>query len=195
MNRIYTKTGDKGTTGIHGGERVSKTCARIEANGALDELNTAIGIARAHLVTDHKMQPDLREIQMTLMTLMSIVATPDERRCQNVNTIPDNLVENIENLIDKTISECSPSDYFILPGGTVASAFLHQARVVARRAERELWRLNAEDSVPEEILKYINRLSDFFFVLARNEMESNGMDEERWKMFAYKKGAKKGGEK
>ncbi len=96
MKRIYTRTGDKGLTAIHGGERVSKTDVRIEANGELDELNVAIGIVRSFLSDDHRWQEPLRNIQMTIMPLMSLVATPDARRNENPNKLPDTLTEEIE---------------------------------------------------------------------------------------------------
>ncbi len=187
MRRIYTRTGDQGMTGIHGGGRVRKTDIRIEANGCIDELNVAIGIVRSFMPVDHPWQNDLKEIQLTLMTVMSLVATPSSKRELNPNHLPENLVTNIEHRIDEVTAQSSESEYFILPGGSIVSAFLHQCRVAARRAERRLWQLNAEDTVPENILAYINRLSDLFFALARHEMQASGLDEERWKAFAYKR--------
>lgn len=187
MKRIYTRTGDKGLTAIHGGERVSKTDVRIEANGQLDELNVAIGIVRSMLPTDYRWQEKLREIQLTMMLMMSLVATPSTRRRENPNSLPETLVEDMERLIDEITAECGESEYFILPGGTPAAAFMHQARVVARRAERRLWTLNEIDTVPDEILKYINRLSDLFFIMARYEMKNARINEELWKSFRYKR--------
>ena len=174
-------------TGIHGGSRVKKTDIRIEANGCIDELNVAIGLVRSFMPIDHLWQNGLKEIQLTLMTVMSLVATPNEKRERNPNRLPETLVTGIENWIDKATAQSSESEYFILPGGNPLSAFLHQCRVAARRAERALWQLNEEDSVPEAILQYVNRLSDLFFALARHEMQSAGIDEERWKAFAYKR--------
>lgn len=187
LNRIYTRTGDRGTTAIHGGDRVAKTDQRIEANGTLDELNTTIGIVRSYLDLASTLQAPLKEIQLSLMSIMSIVATLSIKRDINPNKLPEDIVAHIEALIDEFNSRCSRSEYFILPGGSQASAFMHQARVAARRAERELWRLNDEDPVPEQILIYINRLSDLFFVMARYELEQSQIDEERWNEFAYKK--------
>ena len=187
MRRIYTRTGDKGMTAIHGGTRVSKTDIRIEANGCIDELNVAIGLVRSFMPIDHPWQNDLKTIQLNLMTVMSLVATPAEKRDQNPNHLPENLVEEIESWIDLATAQSSASEYFILPGGTPVSAFLHQCRVIARRAERRLWQLHEKDTVPEVILRYINRLSDLFFALDRHEMQSAGIDEERWKAFAYKR--------
>lgn len=187
MTRIYTRTGDRGTTAIHGHRRVAKTDIRIEANGTLDELNVAIGVVRAHLDTFDPRQLLLRGIQMNLMTAMSLVATPDELRDTNPNNLPENIVEDIEREIDAVAARCSAPDHFILPGGTPLSAFIHSARVSARRAERRLWKLNETDPVPHLILQYINRLSDLFFFMAREAMEEAGLDEERWKSFAYKR--------
>ena len=187
MTRIYTRTGDKGTTAIHGHRRVAKTDIRIEANGTLDELNVAIGLVRAHLDTDDNRQSILRGIQMNLMSVMSLVATPDELRHSNPNRLPENIVEDIESEIDAVAARCHAADHFILPGGTVLSTFIHSARVTARRAERRLWALNDADPVPPVILQYINRLSDLFFFMAKEALEEAGLEEERWKTFAYKR--------
>ena len=174
-------------TGIHGGSRVKKTDIRIEANGCIDELNVAIGLVRSLMPIEHRWQDSLKEIQLNLMTVMSLVATPNEKRERNPNRLPETLVTDIENWIDEATAQSSESEYFILPGGNSVSAFLHQCRVTARRAERTLWQLDEEDPVPEVILQYLNRLSDLFFALARHELQSAGLDEERWKAFAYKR--------
>lgn len=187
MKRIYTRTGDKGTTSIHGRIRVPKTDIRIEANGTLDELNVEIGAARTMMAADHRWQQPLKEIQMSLMTLMSIVATRSDMRDDNPNKLPAELIENTERLIDELCSEYDAPEYFILPGGTPLSAQLHRCRVVSRRAERRLWALDEEDSLPEEIPMYLNRLSDLFFAMARNEMLGADIEEERWKAFSYKR--------
>jgi ATP:cob(I)alamin adenosyltransferase len=187
MKRIYTRTGDQGTTAIHGGQRVPKDDIRIEANGTLDELNVAIGTVRSLLPATHEGQPLLRDIQLQLMTVMSLVATPADRRDANPNRLPEGLVAQIEAQIDALTARCGASDYFILPGGTPAAAALHQARVTARRAERRLWTLHRQDPLPEDVLPYVNRLSDLFFVMARAEMMRQSADEERWKLFAYKR--------
>ena len=117
--RIYTRTGDKGTTAIHGGHRVAKTDIRIEANGCIDELNVAIGILRTILEPKHLWQSALRGIQLELMAIMSIVATKSEMRHSNPNSIAPDAVERMEKLIDDLNSECTPPDSFILPGGTI----------------------------------------------------------------------------
>ena len=192
MKRIYTRTGDSGTTALHGGSRVPKTHPRIEANGALDELNTAIGILRSFLPGGHPQMLPLRSLQLTLMTVMSRVATPPSRLPLNPNALPERLVADTEEWIDRLTLEAGPSEWFLLPGGTPAAAFMHQARVAARRAERRLWALcEAEPgplpAVEPEIIQFINRLSDLFFVMARAEAASAGADDERWKSFTYKK--------
>ena len=187
MNRIYTRTGDSGTTAIHGGLRVSKTDLRIEANGCIDELNVSVGAVRTLLPPDHEWQSLLREIQLNLMTSMSLVATRSDMRDKNPNNLPDDLTELLERLIDAINAECTPADSFILPGGTPAATALHQSRVMARKAERWLWRLNEVDAVPPEILKYLNRLSDLFFIMARRELQRSECREEIWRQFGYKR--------
>lgn len=190
MRKVYTKSGDLGFTRIHDGIWVPKTDMRIEANGCLDELNVVVGTIRTSVASDHCWQGFLRDIQINLMNIMSIVATIIDLRDLNPNKIADDLVQQTENLIDSINSECSSPDSFILPGGTPLASLLHQARVTARRAERRLWKLNETDEVPKEILKYINRLSDLFFVMARWELQHSGHEEEVWKEFGYKRKTK-----
>ena len=187
MNRIYTRTGDNGTTAIHGGIRVAKTDIRIEANGCVDELNVAIGSIRTLLQPDHIWQPLLRDIQLNLMTAMSLVATRSDMRDRHPHELANDLVDALERNIDAINKECSPADSFILPGGTQLAASLHQARVLARKAERWLWRLNEVDNVPEAILIYLNRLSDLFFIMARYELQQAECKEEIWREFGYKR--------
>ena len=175
MRRIYTRTGDSGTTAVHGGLRVSKTDVRIEANGCID------------LPSDHEWQPFLKEIQLNLMTAMSLVATRSDMRTQNPNSLPDDIVALLEKKIDQINLQCSPATCFILPGGTPLASELHLARVLARKAERWLWRLHEEDKVPSEILIYLNRLSDLFFIMARYELQQSECSEEIWREFGYKR--------
>jgi ATP:cob(I)alamin adenosyltransferase len=187
MNRIYTKTGDKGTTGIHGGKRVPKDDIRIEANGDLDELNCQIGVVRSALsCCVPEWDGILHGIQANLMTVMSLVATPAAEREKNPNDLPENLVADCEAAIDSLTEQSGPGLHFLLPGGTPIAAQLQMARAICRRAERRLWTLNRQDPVPEEILIYVNRLSDLFFVMARCELARQDWPEERWKAFAYK---------
>lgn len=186
MKRIYTRTGDKGTTGIHGGTRVAKDDIRIEANGTLDELNAVIGIVRSLLPAGDAWQELLHALQRELMVVMSHVATPSGV----VNPNPLSAAEltlRCEQEMDTMTAELRDTGYFLLPGGTPVSAQLQFARTIARRAERRLWTLHRQDPVDEDILRFINRLSDLFFVMARMEMQRQNWPEEKWKEFAYKK--------
>lgn len=184
---IYTKGGDKGKTGIHGGQRVDKDDIRIEANGCIDELNSMIGVIRAFLPAEHEWQQILFRIQSELMVVMSHVATPSAIREKNPNPLPNNLDKFCEECIDNMTDNMGQSLSFILPGGNLVSSHLQLARTIARRSERRLWTLNKQDEVPESILKFINRLSDLFFTMARFEMFRDGTGEERWKDFLYKR--------
>ena len=132
----------------------------------------------------------LQECQQILMALMSLVATPSAKRAQNPNSLPDNLIPDIESQIDRFTAEAGESVHFILPGGTPLAARMQLARAVCRRAERRLWTLHRQDPLPEEILRYINRLSDLLFVMARCELARQNWPEERWKAFTYKRAAK-----
>lgn len=183
--RIYTRRGDSGTTGIHGGARVPKTDIRIEANGTLDELNSTLGIVRA-LMDDPGKDGILREVQENLMTAMSVVATPSESRNANPRRLPENAVSGLERSLDRITEKGCMSQDFVLPGGCLPAAFLHQARAVCRRAERLLWHLDSMDCVDEEIMRYVNRLSDLLFAMAREANCDGDVDEERWKPFGRK---------
>ncbi len=185
--RIYTRGGDKGKTKIHGGDRVDKDDIRIEANGTLDELNSMIGIVRSILQAEHEIQPVLYRVQREMMSIMSHVATPSAIRHNNPNPLDETIVEWVESVIDDLTGRMGESSNFILPGGTVASAHLQYARTIARRAERRLWTLNKTDTVPDLVLRFINRLSDLLFTMARFELQSTGNPEEVWKDFLYKR--------
>lgn len=187
MSKIYTKGGDKGRTGIHGGQRVEKDDIRIEANGCIDELNAVIGIVRSLLPQEHDYQETLHTIQQELMVVMSHIATPAAIRHENPNTLQQDLSTFCESEIDRLTDLLQENDYFVLPGGTPACAQLQFARTVARRAERRLWTLHRQDLLPEEILRFMNRLSDLFFTMARYEMQQQNWPEERWQAFAYKR--------
>lgn len=185
--KIYTRGGDKGKTGIHGGQRVDKDDIRIEANGCIDELNSMIGVVRAFLPKEHEWQKLLFKIQTELMIVMSNVATPSDLRHKNPNVLSEDLDKFCEQCMDEMTDKMGPSETFILPGGNLVSAHLQLARTIARRSERRLWTLNKQDEVPESVLKFINRLSDLFFTMARFEMFCGGDTEERWKDFLYKR--------
>lgn len=191
MRKIYTRTGDEGMTGIHGGTRVPKDDIRIEANGCLDELNTLLGIVRSMLSETDEWQTKLCYIQRSLMVVMSHVATPSAIREQNPNELPQDLDKFCEEWMDEMMSQLEDNGYFILPGGTPLAAQLQYARAVARRAERRLWTLNRTDAVSGAILRFVNRLSDLLFVLARFELQRQQWPEEKWMAFSYKRKTKK----
>ncbi|MCD8092198.1 MAG: cob(I)yrinic acid a,c-diamide adenosyltransferase [Bacteroides sp.] len=186
MKKVYTKTGNKGTTGIHGGARVPKDDPRIEANGCLDELNAQIGIIRSLLPAEDAWQELLHTVQRELMVVMSHVATPSG--IVNPNPLSAAaLTRRCEQEMDDMTVELTDHGYFLLPGGTPVSAQLQFARTVVRRAERRLWTLHRLDPVDESILMLVNRLPDLFFVMARMEMQRQDWSEEKWQAFAYKR--------
>lgn len=186
--KIYTKKGDKGTTGLFGGSRVSKDDVRIECIGTLDEANSTIGLLRVKLGNDHAWQPNLHRIQKDLMDMMSHLARPSDAKKENKNPMPVDGAAFCEEWIDTLeAAMTSPSDYFLLPGGNEVSALCHVARTQMRRGERRLVSLIRADEVHEAIPAYINRLSDLFFTLARAEMDKAGVAEEKWQLFLYKR--------
>ncbi len=191
MRKIYTRTGDEGMTGIHGGERVPKDDIRIEANGCLDELNTLFGVIRSMLPETDGWQEKFYFIQRNMMIVMSHVATPSAIRDRNPNELPQDLDKFCENWMDEMMPQIEDNGYFILPGGTPLAAQLQYARAVARRAERRLWTLDRTDALPREILRFINRLSDLLFVMARFEMQRQQWQEEKWLKFSYKRKEKR----
>ena len=186
MKKIYTKTGDSGTTGIYGGLRVPKDDIRIETNGCVDELNSEIGIVRTMMDEKDERQSILYEIQNELMSMMSIIATPSEIRDKNKNTFDKEITERCESCMDKMMSEMTDNGWFILPGGTPVAAHFQMARTIARRAERRMCTLDRKDPLPESIKIFMNRLSDLFFVMARYELHISNLPEEKWKEFCYK---------
>lgn len=187
MARIVTKTGDKGTTGIFAGERVPKDCTRIEANGNLDELNAHLGLIRAMMPISSPTHSFIGQIQLQMMQMMSLVATPSDKRGDNPNEFKMEWLTTLEEEVANIMSQTPNNGSFILPGGTVLSAQMQIARTVARRAERRLWTLHREDPLPDGLVQFINRLSDYLFVLAKWEMMQQGWDEEIWQAFSYKR--------
>lgn len=181
--RIYTKTGDDGTTGLFGGGRVPKDDPRIEAYGCVDELNTVLGCARASggITTDH--DAILGTLQDQLFVLGADLATPERKDRQNISiprVTPDD-VTCLESLIDRLEESLPALRHFILPGGGDAGATLHLARTVARRAERKVVSLlRSEPDVGPIPLEYLNRLSDLLFVLARAVNHAAGIEEKAW---------------
>jgi cob(I)alamin adenosyltransferase len=172
LARIYTRTGDDGTTGLIGGSRVSKDSPRIEACGTLDELNALLGVVRSHALPEH-IDRVLQFVQDHLFIIGADLALPDDAKRKNAG-IGDAQVRSLENEIDLFEEKLQPLQEFILPGGAAAGAELHMARAVARRAERHCVSLSRIEKVDPQILRYINRLSDLCFVLARyvNQQQS-----------------------
>lgn len=172
LNKIYTKTGDAGTTGLGTGERVSKDAARIAAYGTVDEANSAIGMARIHLGGGHQgLDSKLERIQNDMFDLGADLCVPDRGEPLSYEPLrmSEAQVDRIEAEIDELNSELQPLKSFVLPGGSAAAAALHVARTVCRRAEREMVTLAGlpGETVSPAALKYINRLSDFLFVASR----------------------------
>ncbi|NEX14499.1 MAG: ATP:cob(I)alamin adenosyltransferase [Prosthecochloris sp.] len=184
--KIYTKTGDAGTTGLFGGSRVDKDDIRVECYGTFDEVNSYIGLLRAKLPVDHPWQERLQEVQIAFMNMMSHLATPADAEKPNSATLPIDGAAFCERWIDELEEKAGPSDCFLLPGGTEISALCHVVRTQVRRGERILVRLMKQDTVHSSIPVYVNRLSDLFFALARAEMAGAGVEEERWRSFLYK---------
>lgn len=185
--KLYTKTGDRGETGLYGADRVSKASSRVEAYGTVDELNSAIGLARAQLhageldaqaaALDH----DLAYLQNALFDLGADLATREgSRYAEKVSRMDANDVAVLEGLIDRYQEAAPPFRNFVHPGGTTVAAALHLARTVARRAEREVVRLSAEEAMNPQAQIYLNRLSDLLFIMARAENARAGVAEEAW---------------
>ena len=187
ITRVYTRTGDNGETALVGGKRVPKDSPRIEAYGTIDELNSIVGLARAF--NDEKLDAGdayrfldvvLRRIQDELFDLGGELATPSEAFREGMYRVSDREVTKIEQLIDECQKELEPLKSFVLPGGGKIAAYLHQCRTVCRRAEREILRLSRVEDLGEWPLKYVNRLSDLFFVLARWIGKQTGEAEYLW---------------
>lgn len=187
MARIVTKTGDKGTTGIFGGVRVPKDDPRIEANGCMDELNAHLGLIRSMMPHGEELHQYFGQMQMAIMQMMSLIATPSERRDENPNRFDPDWLTTLEAHTARLMKETPNNGYFILPGGTPLSAQMQLARTVCRRAERRLWTLDRLDPLPEGLIPWVNRLSDYLFVLAKWEMNRQGWPEDVWQAFAYKR--------
>jgi cob(I)alamin adenosyltransferase len=164
--KIYTKTGDKGQTSLLGGTRVPKHHIRIEAYGTVDELNSHIGLIRDQQI-DAASIDLLIEIQDRLFTIGSILASDPEKSKVKIPELAESDIELLEKEIDKMNEDLPPMRFFILPGGHSTVSFCHIARCVCRRAERNVIHLSEQSPVPEIIIKYLNRLSDYLFVLSR----------------------------
>ena len=181
LNRIYTRTGDDGTTGLGDGQRVAKTSARVRAGGSVDELNCAIGLVFASELPDG-LRKWLRRIQNDLFDLGADVTVPgpDEALEHTPLRITSDRTLQLERWIDALNERLQPLDSFILPGGTAAAACLHHARAVCRRAEIDVLQLAEREQVNRHVVTYLNRLSDFLFVAAR-VCNNDGNDDRLWR--------------
>ena len=185
--KLYTKTGDRGQTGLYGADRVSKGSDRVEAYGTVDELNSALGLARAYLhagAQDEGMRAldhDLAYLQNALFDLGADLATREESPyAKNISRMDEGDVATLEALIDGYQEGAPPFTNFVHPGGTPTAAALHLARTVARRAERDVVRLAETEAVNLQAQVYLNRVSDLLFIMARAENVRAGLDEEAW---------------
>lgn len=178
--KIYTKTGDEGTTALFGGKRVSKADLRIDAYGTVDELNAWMGVLRDQPVNESRAAL-LISIQNCLFTIGSMLAAdPDNKKVKIPLLSPDDTAA-LEQAIDAMDAQLPPMRSFVLPGGHPSVSFAHVARTVCRRAERLVIALDESESAPEEVLRYLNRLSDYLFVLARKMTHELGAEETPWK--------------
>ena len=175
--KIYTRTGDQGETGLLGGGRVSKASPRIEAYGTVDELNAALGVVAAQLDgSEAKAREIIAKVQNELHTVCADLAAPDLQN-EKVPRVGAKHVEELERLCDELEEELPPLESFVLPGGTPAGALLHWARTVARRAERRVVELATHEKINTEVVRYLNRLSDLLFLLARWVNHRAGVEE------------------
>lgn len=178
--KIYTKTGDDGTTGLVGGTRVKKYDARLEAYGTIDELNASIGIIVSGEISED-LKDTLKFVQNKLFNIGSRLASDErgEEFTQNLALKNEDILV-LENAIDEYEKNLLELKHFILPGGSVASAQSQLARTICRRAERRILEFSENNFVQDEIIKFINRLSDFLFVLARKINHDAGFNEQKW---------------
>jgi cob(I)alamin adenosyltransferase len=175
LSKIYTRTGDDGTTGLGDGSRVPKTHARIEAYGTVDEANSAIGVILAVPNLPPAVAEALTQIQHELFDLGGELAVPGYRAIQ------DSHIDQLEQCLDRFNEPLPPLKEFILPGGGPAAAACHVARAITRRAERNAWALAQSETVAPEVTRYLNRLSDLLFVVARVLARHENGQEVLWK--------------
>ncbi len=178
LTKIYTRGGDAGETSLGDGKRVAKYDPRVDAYGTVDETNAVVGLARLH--TEGAADDMLARIQNDLFDLGADLCTPDDgRKAEGALRIVDAQVDRLEKEIDAMNADLQPLSSFVLPGGSAAAAYLHLARTVSRRAERLMCQLAKQEPVNEAAVRYINRLSDHFFVLARH-LNDNGRRDVLW---------------
>jgi cob(I)alamin adenosyltransferase len=180
LDKIYTRTGDEGLTSLGDGSRLQKFHIRVAAYGSVDESNAVLGIAVLHVV-DPEVHSVLRHIQNDLFDVGADLCQPrkDPSKAQPLR-VTEEQVRWLENQIDRFNDSLQPLDSFVLPGGSAASAHLHHARTVVRRAERDIVKLSSEEPVSASAMIYVNRLSDLLFVLARY-LNDSGKRDVRWK--------------
>lgn len=177
--KIYTKTGDKGTTSLVGGTRVSKADLRIDTYGTVDELNSYIGLVRDQPVNEIRRE-FLKYIQDRLFTIGSILASEPDNKKHFIPDLHEEDITALELAMDEMNTELEPMRSFILPGGHQSVSFCHIARTVCRRAERLVIALNESEPVESEVIRYLNRLSDYLFVLSRKMAQELGVEEIKW---------------
>ena len=177
--KIYTKTGDKGNTSLFGGKRVPKNNIRIEAYGTVDELNASLGVIISEHVSD-SVKNIIKKIQNDLFVLGGDLATPLDNSNVKIPRTTEIMVSFLEGEIDSHNSKIEELKSFILPGGTKTSALLHLSRTICRRAERRVVELANVEQINEEIVKYLNRLSDLLFIFARFENFVNNVPDIEW---------------
>lgn len=179
LSKIYTRTGDAGETGLGDGSRRPKTDVRIAAYGTVDEANAAVGLARLHTagLPDRSVDEILGRVQNDLFDLGADLATPEVENPEYPPLrITASQVERLEGEIDRLNADLAPLNSFVLPGGSAAAAYLHLARTVARRAEREITALAEAEAINPEAIRYINRLSDLLFVMSRHVNDKGAAD-------------------
>ena len=180
LDRIYTRTGDEGMTGLGGGQRVPKDSLRVATYGTVDELNSQIGVALATGLSE-RLAAELVPIQNQLFDLGSDLATPATSQARHpVPTVATRHIERLEAIIDELNGVVGPLTNFLLPGGSPGAAQLHVARTICRRAERSATSLARDEEIGPTVLPYLNRLSDALFVMARYENHERGVDEPLW---------------
>jgi len=178
--KIYTKKGDSGNTGLIGGTRVPKSSLRIEAYGTIDELNSWVGVMRDQPIDAHYIT-QLIEIQDRLFTIGSSLASDPEKSNMKIPDLLESDIESLEKWMDEMDSQLPEMRFFVLPGGHQTVSFCHVARCVCRRAERIIVDLHAHEFVAEIVMKYVNRLSDYLFVLSRKISQDLQVEEQPWK--------------
>jgi len=185
IRRVYTRTGDQGTTSLVGGKRVTKDSQRIEAYGCVDELNALVGMTRAFNqkikgVEAKELEIKLKVIQNELFDVGSELATPQEVFIKGMPQVEKEQIKRLEQEMDLYQKEVTPLKSFVLPGGGIISSLLHHCRTVCRRTEREIFRLGNLEKINPQVFIYINRLSDWFFVLSRWVSKRYGEKEFLW---------------